>query len=73
MLHAIATYFLHPKYKTFNFFNLKFDNSFYFKNFVQTELNLSYFCRTFINKSSHNKKNEILHEFLNKTNNQIWC
>jgi len=36
-------------------------------------LNLSHSRRTFINKSSHAKRNDILYKFLNKMNGQTWC
>ena len=43
-----------------------------FKKFIQIWSNLSHSCRPLINKASHNKRSDILHNFLNKTSGQTW-
>ena len=39
---------------------------------MQTQSNLSHYLRTCIDKVIHNKRNDILHKFLNKMSGQTW-
>jgi len=54
----------------FDFFDPKFNHLFYSKNLCNSKIEII-LEELFINKPSHDKIYNILHKFLNKTNNQI--
>ena len=58
-----------PNYNSFDFFDLKFDHLFYLKKLCKYS-QIYVIFKKFISKAIHDKRNNILYNFLNKISSQ---